>query len=151
RRPRRDSAAWASMRWAWRTRPGGTWNRCWMRGHALRRRAGMPRRRRPRLPARIDGGLVMPDVTESLDKLIQAVDRLAARQAANAAAAAAPPRDAIDDALDRPARQTQVVALADSPVMARFRSELSDGLIRIDTLNQVLRLVSVVIERWPLA
>lgn len=85
----------------------------------------------------------MADVTEALDRLIGVMDQ------AVASGSAEPPRDAIDEALERPPRQTQVVSLADSPVIARFRAELSDGLIRIDTLNQVLRLIALVIERWP--
>ena len=100
----------------------------------------------------------MANVTETLDKLIQVVDKAAtaageapATPVPQPAAQIAGTRDAIDDALERPARQTQVVSLADSPVMAAFRSELSDGLIRIDTLNQVLRLITLVIERWPAA
>jgi hypothetical protein len=85
----------------------------------------------------------MAEATEALDRLIGVMEKAAAEGAES------PPRDAIDAALERPARQTQVASLGDSPVMARFRAELSDGLIRIDTLNQVLRLIAAIIERWP--
>jgi len=90
----------------------------------------------------------MANVVETLDKLIAAVDKASATADPGATPA---PRDAIDEALERPARATRVVSLAESPVMATFRSELSDGLIRIDTLNQVLRMLTLILERWPAA
>jgi len=90
----------------------------------------------------------MANVVETLDKLIEAVDKASTAADPGATPAA---RDAIDDVLDRPARETRVASLAESPVMAAFRGELTDGLIRIDTLNQVLRMLTLVLERWPAA
>lgn len=88
----------------------------------------------------------MASVVEALDKLVEAVDKASAAVEPGATPAA---RDAIDEALERPARETRVVSLAESPVMQSFRQELSDGLIRIDTLNQVLRMLTLITERWP--
>lgn len=53
--------------------------------------------------------------------------------------------DAIDAELARSPRQSAAVSLRDSEVMSRFRQELTDGLIRVDTAGQVLRLVQQVI------
>ena len=85
----------------------------------------------------------MANVTDALDRFLTTVDRVAATVPAGAA------RDAIDAVLSASPRQTQVASLRDSPVMQKFRDELTDGLIRIDTLNQVLRLAALVLERLP--
>jgi len=58
-----------------------------------------------------------------------------------------PPRDAIDTELARPARTTAVVSLKDAAEVEAFRNELIDGLIRVDTANQLLRLANEVITR----
>ncbi len=50
--------------------------------------------------------------------------------------------DAIDQELARPPRRTGVRALRDDPVVARFREDLSNGLVRIDTVNALLRLMT---------
>lgn len=55
--------------------------------------------------------------------------------------------DAIDVVLGQPARQTGVRSLQDSPAVIAFRQELVDGLIRVDTANQLLRLLNEVIVR----
>jgi hypothetical protein len=47
----------------------------------------------------------------------------------------------------RPARETRVQPLADSPEVEAFRREVMDGMIRVDTANQLLRLVALVVER----
>ncbi len=52
--------------------------------------------------------------------------------------------DAIDRELARPKRLTAVVSLRDSIEVETFRNELIDGLIRVDTANQLLRLVNQV-------
>lgn len=57
------------------------------------------------------------------------------------------PGDAISAELTRPARTTAVISLRDSPVVEAFRNELIDGLIRVDTANQLLKLVNEVIGR----
>jgi hypothetical protein len=55
--------------------------------------------------------------------------------------------DAIDRELAAPARQTRVISLRDTDVMAAFRDELSDGLIRADTVNRVLQLVNDIVMK----
>ncbi len=57
------------------------------------------------------------------------------------------PKDAIDAELSRPARQTGVGAIAEAPEVEAFRREILDGMIRVDTANQLLRLVSIVVEK----
>jgi hypothetical protein len=57
------------------------------------------------------------------------------------------PGDAIGVELGRPARTTAVVSLKDAPEVEAFRSELIDGLIRVDTVNQLLRLVNEAMTR----
>ncbi len=52
------------------------------------------------------------------------------------------PPDAIDRELARPPRRTSVRALRDDPVVARFREDLSNGLVRLDTVNALLRLMT---------
>jgi len=89
----------------------------------------------------------MASVTEALDQLVKAVDQAATRDEATGPAGPQRARDAIDDVLESPRRTTQVVSLAGSDVVEAFRRELADGFIRIDTVNQLLRLVSAVVER----
>ena len=55
--------------------------------------------------------------------------------------------DAIDVELARPARITTVVSLRNAPEVEAFRNELIDGLIRVDTCNQLLQLVNAVLSR----
>jgi hypothetical protein len=57
------------------------------------------------------------------------------------------PADAIEEELARPARTTEIVSLRDSPEVEAFRNELIDGLIRVDTANQLLRLLNTIISR----
>jgi len=61
--------------------------------------------------------------------------------------AKAQPGDAIGTELSRPARTTAVVSLQDAPEVEAFRNELIDGLIRVDTVNQLLRLVNDAMTR----
>ena len=106
----------------------------------------------------------MSSVTEALDRLVKLVDAATAADAAAAgatnsgagaavatapkmAAASGRAEDAIDAVLGEPRRGTQTVSLRESAVVQTFRDELTDGLIRIDTLNQLLRLVATVLER----
>jgi hypothetical protein len=77
-----------------------------------------------------------------LDQLISLLEKTAAAQDAVAVSA---PADAISAELSRPRRTTAVQALRDSTEMAAFRQEYQDGLIRVDTLNRALTLVSQVI------
>lgn len=86
----------------------------------------------------------MPNETTAFDRFIQLLDQLAV------APSGAPPGDAIDAVLAGPARRTEVVPLRDSPVVQKFRNDLIDGLIRADSINQLLRLANLVLERLPL-
>jgi hypothetical protein len=61
-----------------------------------------------------------------------------------------PSADAIDRVLAEPARQTRVESLRDTEIVQRFRDDLVDGLIRVDTANQLFRLISQVIGMLPL-
>lgn len=61
--------------------------------------------------------------------------------------AQAQPADAIGTELSRPARTTTVVSLRDAPEVEAFRNELIDGLIRVDTVNQLLRLINEAMTR----
>ncbi len=89
----------------------------------------------------------MASVTEALDRLVGAVDQAASQADGGATTPSQRARDAIDEVLEGPRRTTQVVSLGESEVVAAFRRELADGFIRIDTVNQLLRLVSAVVER----
>lgn len=55
--------------------------------------------------------------------------------------------DAIDRELGSSPRATAVVSLDDAPEVEAFRRELIDGLIRVDTVNQFLRLANAVMAR----
>jgi len=55
--------------------------------------------------------------------------------------------DGIDAVLSDPPRTTAVRSLRDAPEMEAFRRELVDGLIRVDTANQLLRLVNDILLR----
>lgn len=55
--------------------------------------------------------------------------------------------DAIDAELRGPARTSGVVSLRDSPAVEAFREELVSGMIRVDTVNRLLRLVDLVVTR----
>lgn len=55
--------------------------------------------------------------------------------------------DAIDIEIARPPRTTATVNLAEAPEIVAFRNELVDGLIRQDTVRQVLTLVQTVLAQ----
>jgi hypothetical protein len=55
--------------------------------------------------------------------------------------------DAIDDILKSPRRQTQTQSVRRHEAIENFRRELTDGLIRADTANQLLRLITAVLAR----
>lgn len=59
--------------------------------------------------------------------------------------------DAIDATMDLPARKTQAKALRNAAGMATFRSELIDGLIRVDSVRGLIDLCNSILERWPSA
>jgi hypothetical protein len=64
-----------------------------------------------------------------------------------AAARAGADADAIERELSSAPRTTSVMSLRDSQVVETFRSELTDGLIRVDTVNRLLRLVNEIVLR----
>ena len=72
------------------------------------------------------------DATKVLDDLMTTLEN-AGRQADG---------DAINAVLAGESRQTQAVSARHAPEMTAFRRELTDGLIRADTVNQVLRLLN---------
>ncbi|MBI1826147.1 MAG: hypothetical protein HY287_04230 [Planctomycetes bacterium] len=55
-------------------------------------------------------------------------------------------KDAIADILGAPPLGTKVQSLHDLDVMQQFRRELSDGTIQMDTLHQILGLVSSIMK-----
>jgi hypothetical protein len=55
-------------------------------------------------------------------------------------------KDAIDAILASDPRSTGVRSLRDHEVVQKFRRELSDGLIRVDTANKLLGLIRTVVE-----
>ena len=79
----------------------------------------------------------MDSAAESLDRLIDALSAKLDEES--------PPRDAIDAALNDTPRTTHVQTLRNHPDLARFRQELADGLIRVDTANRALQLLSNVV------
>jgi len=54
--------------------------------------------------------------------------------------------DAIDRALSSLPRKSEAVSLRGHEVVRRFREEAVQGLIRVDTANQLLALVKTVLE-----
>ncbi len=83
----------------------------------------------------------MADGTQVLNDLLDTLDqRISAAQGAG-------PADAIGRVLAEPARTTAVTSLHDAPVVEAFRQALSDGLIRVDTANQLLQLLNTVIVK----
>ncbi|MCK6457807.1 MAG: hypothetical protein L6Q92_14915 [Phycisphaerae bacterium] len=84
--------------------------------------------------------------TATLDQIVELLDRVAMPAASDV-----PPQagDAIDRVRANPPRTTRVESLRDHGVIQKFRSELIDGLIRVDTANQFLRLLGGILERIP--
>jgi hypothetical protein len=75
------------------------------------------------------------EVNQTLDALVGTLEGAVRRQGGGAG-------DAIDEVLNAQERSTQAVSIRQSPEVEAFRQELTDGLIRADTVNQVLRLVN---------
>lgn len=73
------------------------------------------------------------DTTRVLDELISTLEQATPRAGGG---------DAIDAVLAGKPRSAQVVSVRQAPEMEVFRRELTDGLIRADTVNQVLRLLN---------
>ena len=55
-------------------------------------------------------------------------------------------KDAIDAILANEPRSTAVRSLRDHEVVQQFRRELSDRLLRVDTVNRLLGLIRTVVE-----
>jgi hypothetical protein len=77
----------------------------------------------------------MNAITAELDRLVSLLE-----QGTRAA-----PADAIAAELAAPPRTSGVRPLRDDEVVRQFRQELIDGLIRVDTANRLLALVSQVV------
>lgn len=94
---------------------------------------------------------------EELDKLIVSLDEASTKATVaadtsgdvaggtTASAAVKTGGDAIDAVLASSPRTTSVRSLRNDDAMNRFRQELSDGLIRVDTVGKVLRLVNTIL------
>lgn len=82
----------------------------------------------------------MDDVLEKLDAVLAKLD---------AGADERKQRDAIDNILDGAGRTTRVESLRDHPIVQRFRTELSDELIRADTVGQLLGLIQAAMVTTP--
>ena len=54
--------------------------------------------------------------------------------------------DAIDDTLGAAPRVSMATSLRHHDVVRKFRQEVADGLIRLDTANQLLGLVRTVLD-----
>ncbi len=82
----------------------------------------------------------MSNLTDELDRLLNTLDRKDQQSPGSG--------DAIDLILASPPRKTEVRSLRHDPVVEAFRRELTDGLIRVDTVNQLLNLVNTVITTF---
>lgn len=84
-----------------------------------------------------------------LDTLERRLDGGASTAAADKDAQGADARctDAISAVLAGEPRSTSVVSLREAPAVQAFRQALTDGLIRVDTANRLLRLINEVIVR----
>ena len=82
------------------------------------------------------------NVTTALDELLDTLETLDTQVVQKDAGGSG---DAIDAVLNGPARTTRVRSLREGPEVAAFRTALTDGMIRVDTANQLLRLVREVI------
>ena len=83
--------------------------------------------------------------TEVLDDLLGTLESAAETQSSNSSSVKKVSGDAIDAVLSSSKRTTKVVSLREAPEVKAFRDSLVDGLIRIDTANQLLRLINTII------
>jgi len=79
----------------------------------------------------------MNEFTAELDALLDRLDGIAAAQK---------PGDAIDAILVSPPRRTAVSSVRNHETVVRFRRELADGFIRVDTANRLLGLIRMVLN-----
>jgi hypothetical protein len=82
------------------------------------------------------------DTNRILDDLLATMEKIEQNTAAQQAQSGG---DAIDRTLASPPRTTNVRSLRDSLEVRAFRQALTDGLIRADTANQLLKLVDRVL------
>ena len=89
--------------------------------------------------------------TRILDELLDTLDRKLTQASEDGSGTAGQGTvsngDAIQAVLGEGARRTAVLNLRDAPVVEQFRQALSDGLIRVDTANRLLKLVNEIIVR----
>ncbi|MEE9296610.1 MAG: hypothetical protein V3W34_16825 [Phycisphaerae bacterium] len=83
---------------------------------------------------------MMPETTRTFDRLVSALESLAPKTGR--------PEDAIDRILAAAPRRTEARSLRDDPVVARFREDLANGLIRMETADALFRLIGEVINRY---
>jgi len=84
-------------------------------------------------------------LTASQRKQLATLESVLTRLQSLAPSAGTQERDAIDAELARPGRKTSVAGLRESPVIENFRTELRDGMIRVDSVHQLLGLVDQVL------
>lgn len=78
----------------------------------------------------------MADANEVLDRLLAELESQARRAGRG---------DAIDAILASEPRKTAAASLGDHEVVRRFRRELTDGLVRVDSVNHLLSLLRLVV------
>ena len=81
------------------------------------------------------------------ERATEALENLVRRLEAVTKVVEGEPRDAIDDILDGPGRQSAVTDVRHDPVVEQFRREMTDGLSRADTAGRLLGLITSVVER----
>lgn len=82
----------------------------------------------------------MSDLNTELDRLLDTLE--------DTPAPSAPPRapDAIDRVLASAPRVTHARGLRDDEVVQLFRAEVESGLLRVDTVRQLLGLIRMALE-----
>jgi hypothetical protein len=79
----------------------------------------------------------MPSDNEQLEPLLARLEELLARTQGG---------DAIDVTLKAAPRISAATSLREHEIVRRFRQEVTDGLIRLDTANQLLGLVRTILD-----
>ncbi len=82
----------------------------------------------------------MPKATEAFERLIGALESLDTESRL--------PDDAIDRILAEAPRRTDAKSLRDDPVVARFREDLSNGLVRVETAQALFQMIGDLIKRY---
>ncbi len=83
----------------------------------------------------------MSDLNTELDRLLETLETAPAPTAA-------PPRapDAIDRVLASAPRVAHARSLRNDEIVQRFRAEMESGLMRVDTVRQLLGLIRMALE-----